>query len=129
MLMKGQLRGAVSMSGDYLIRSMVRSRNKGVEFAVRRQYGDRRCAGTRMVELRKDRPAPEASSGRKKRVCKDITGDLNCRTGIGAKDLSAGGHDAAGLRGDFEHLESNTIDKHANQDGGILGSNMHDKGI
>ena len=82
-----------------------------------------------MVELRKDRPAPEASSGRKKRVCKDITGDLNCRTGIGAKDLSAGGHDAAGLRGGFEHLESNTIDKHANQDGGILGSNMHDKGI
>ena len=31
-------------------------------------YGDntdRSCAGTRTVELRKDRPAPEASSGRK----------------------------------------------------------------
>jgi hypothetical protein len=66
---------------------------------------------------------------KKRSVCKDLRGDLDRRTGIRAKDLSAGGHDDAGRQGDFEYLEPNMIDEHANQDGSILCSNMHHKDI
>ena len=56
---------------------------------------------------------------------KDIVGDLDRRTGIRAKELALGRHNDVGWWGDFEYLESNMIDKHANDDCGILRPNMH----
>ena len=46
-----------------------------------------------------------------------------------SKSTMASGHDDAGKRGDFEYLESNMIDKHVDEDGSILCSNMHYKDI
>jgi len=65
----------------------------------------------------------------KRSVLKDIREHLDRRTGIGAKELPRGGHDNAGWQRDFEHLELNTIDKHANEDSRILSSNMHYKNV
>jgi len=62
-------------------------------------------------------------------VGKDLRGDLNCRPGIGTKQLSVGGRNDAGLRGNFEYLESNMIDKHANEDSSILSSDMYNEDI
>jgi len=60
---------------------------------------------------------------------KIIGGNLDSRTGIGAEKFSVGRHDVAGRWGDFEYLESNMTDKHANNDSGILSSNMHNEDI
>jgi len=60
---------------------------------------------------------------------KNIGGDLDSGTRIGAKKLSVGRHDVTGWWGDFEYLESNMVDELANDDSGILSSNMHSEDI
>jgi len=62
-------------------------------------------------------------------VRKYIRGNLYGRTRIGAKELSASGHDVARWWADFKYLESNMVDKDANDYSGVLDSNMHNEDI